>query len=73
MIPTLFLLLIIWIIGAIFTISLCWTLEERGHTTAGMVVTFLFWPLVLGDVIGQHIANAYEEPDKEPEEEEPKE
>jgi hypothetical protein len=64
------LLLIIWLIGAIFTISLAAVLDDRGHEVPGPIPTFLLWPMVLGDIIGQHIASAYEDPE---EKEKPKE
>lgn len=62
----------IWALGAVITVCMCAELNKRGHDVPSIFTVFLFWPLVLGDVIGQHIANSYEEKAEEDNEEEGK-
>lgn len=64
--------LFVYGIGGTVVVCMCAELNEKGHEVPSIFLAFLLWPLVLGDVIGQHIANSYEERAEEDNEEEDK-
>lgn len=61
-----------YITGSVLSLAMCAALDNGGHKVPHPVLVILFWPLVVGDSLGQYMSDSYEKPTEEKETEDDK-